>query len=351
MADNTRLSAGTADGVTIATDELTGGEHVQFVKLMSGTLNDDAKIPGDATNGLDVDVTRLPALAAGTNNIGDVDVLTFPPEVHSADFDSGGGTDTTLAFGIAVPASGGAAVIPGSATDGLLVNLGSNNDVTVTGTVDLGATDNAVLDSIDADLTTIIGHVDGIEGLLTTMDADTGNIATSVQLLDDVVFTDDAAFTPGTSKVAAIGAQADETAPDSVDEGDIGALRMTLDRLLKVTSFLETSAIYAAGTACTPKFAVIDNASSGDNTLVAAVTSKKIRVLQAALVATAAVNVRFESGAGGTALTGVINLAANGGFVLPFSPIGWFETASNTLLNLELSGATSVDGVLAYIEV
>ena len=37
-----------------------------------------ALIGGDAANGLDVDVTRLPALAAGTNNIGDVDVLTLP---------------------------------------------------------------------------------------------------------------------------------------------------------------------------------------------------------------------------------------------------------------------------------
>jgi hypothetical protein len=36
-----------------------------------------ALIGGDAANGLDVDVTRLPALAAGTNNIGDVDVLTI----------------------------------------------------------------------------------------------------------------------------------------------------------------------------------------------------------------------------------------------------------------------------------
>jgi hypothetical protein len=58
--------------------------------------------------------------------------------------------------------------------------------------------------------------------------------------------------------------------------------------------------------------------------------------------------VRFESGAGGTALTGQMILAANGGFVLPFSPIGWFETAANTLLNLELAGATTVDGNLMY---
>lgn len=37
-----------------------------------------ALITGDGTNGLDVDVTRLPALPAGSNNIGDVDVLTLP---------------------------------------------------------------------------------------------------------------------------------------------------------------------------------------------------------------------------------------------------------------------------------
>jgi hypothetical protein len=57
-----------------------------------------------------------------------------------------------------------------------------------------------------------------------------GSALTALQLIDDVVFTDDAAFTPGTSKVAAIGLQADETATDSVNEGDVGCPRMTLDR-------------------------------------------------------------------------------------------------------------------------
>src|SRR3990167_8587381 len=52
----------------------------------------------------------------------------------------------------------------GSATDGLTVNLGTNNDVTVTsGTVDLGATDNAVLDAIEVDTTTLAGAVAGTE--------------------------------------------------------------------------------------------------------------------------------------------------------------------------------------------
>jgi hypothetical protein len=47
---------------------------------------------------------------------------------------------------------------------------------------------------------------------------------------------DDAAFTPGTSRVLPVGLQADETATDSVDEGDAGAPRMTLDRKQIVTT-------------------------------------------------------------------------------------------------------------------
>jgi hypothetical protein len=100
-----------------------------------------------------------------------------------------------------------------------------------------------------------------------------------------------------------------------------------------------------------PKFAIIDGATFGHNTLVAAVTGKKIRVLALFAVASAVVTVRFESGAGGTALTGQMVMATGGGIVLPFNPVGWFETAAATLLNMELSGAVSVDGCLVYIEV
>lgn len=48
-------------------------------------------------------------------------------------------------------------------------------------------------------------------------------------------YVDDKAFTPGTSYVTAMGAQADETATDSVDEGDVGGLRMSLRRALMVS--------------------------------------------------------------------------------------------------------------------
>jgi hypothetical protein len=100
------------------------------------------------------------------------------------------------------------------------------------------------------------------------------------------------------------------------------------------------------------KRAKIDGASSGDNTLVAAVTGKKIRVLALSATMTGtAVTIRFESGAGGTALTGQMGPTAGQTITLPFNPVGWFETAAATLLNMELSGAQSVDGVLVYIEV
>jgi len=44
------------------------------------------------------------------------------------------------------------------------------------------------------------------------------------------VFVDDSAFTVAVDSVNVVGYLADETATDSVDEGDVGAARMTLDR-------------------------------------------------------------------------------------------------------------------------
>lgn len=118
-----------------------------------------------------------------------------------------------------------------------------------------------------------------------------------------------------------------------------------------ISAKLATDAIMDNVTALTPKFAAIAASSSGDNTLVAAVASKKIRVLSYTLVAAGAVTCRFEDGAGGTAKTGQMSFGANGGVSVPFNPVGHFETTANTLLNLELGGAVSVAGHLCYVEV
>lgn len=75
MSDNITLNS-MAGGATVATDDCGAGGQVQIIKLAISTDGSATLIPADATNGIDVDVTRLPALPAGTNNIGDVDVLS-----------------------------------------------------------------------------------------------------------------------------------------------------------------------------------------------------------------------------------------------------------------------------------
>lgn len=101
-----------------------------------------------------------------------------------------------------------------------------------------------------------------------------------------------------------------------------------------------------------PKFAIIDAVTNGDNTIVAAVASKKIRVLALHLTMTGTlVTIRFESAAGGTALTGQMQPLAGNSITLPFNPVGWFETVAGDLLNMELGGAQSVDGCLVYVEI
>jgi len=99
------------------------------------------------------------------------------------------------------------------------------------------------------------------------------------------------------------------------------------------------------------KYAAISGATSGNNTLVAAVTARKIRVLSIYFICAAAVDVRFEDGADGTALSGVMSFPANGGIALAHNETGWFETSLATLLNMELGGAVQVSGGLKYQEV
>lgn len=94
---------------------------------------------------------------------------------------------------------------------------------------------------------------------------------------------------------------------------------------------------------------LISAASSGDNTLVTAVAGHKIRVLSYKLVAAGAVTTRFESAAGGTALTGVMSQITGVPNDAPFEREGVLpDTVAGELLNLELGGAVQVSGHLTY---
>lgn len=100
------------------------------------------------------------------------------------------------------------------------------------------------------------------------------------------------------------------------------------------------------------QYKVVDAAGNGDNEIVAAVAGKHIRVVAGSLTMTGtAVTIRFESGAGGTALTGQMTPLQGHTIPMPYCPVGHFQTAKGESLNLELGGAQSVDGWIVYQEV
>jgi hypothetical protein len=97
--------------------------------------------------------------------------------------------------------------------------------------------------------------------------------------------------------------------------------------------------------------------TNGNNTLVSAVASNKIKVFAFSLTvnSTTAVTAIFQSGAGGTELWRVTlqsptNIATGANLAVS-PPAHLFETAAvNTLLNLSLSAAVTVHYSVAYFE-
>lgn len=118
---------------------------------------------------------------------------------------------------------------------------------------------------------------------------------------------------------------------------------------LPVQETPESSQMAMAGTIVTPQYAVINVSSNGDNSIVAAIAGKVIRVLAYTIVADAAVVVKWFSGAGGTAISGGMSFSANGGATPPYCQVGHFQTGVNTALVLNLSGAVGARGHLTYI--
>lgn len=92
MADNVAVSSSAT--YTVATDEVAvggtqGTAQVQFVKLVDGTLNGTAVIPGDATNGLYVQVKDAVSVladgAAFTQSTSKVTPIAFLADDTSTD--------------------------------------------------------------------------------------------------------------------------------------------------------------------------------------------------------------------------------------------------------------------------
>lgn len=101
------------------------------------------------------------------------------------------------------------------------------------------------------------------------------------------------------------------------------------------------------------KNAAINVGSSGDNTIITAVTGKRLAVVGVFLMSDGSVDARFENGVAGDFKTGEQPLEVRDGFVLPLGgpESYWWIGGVNTLLNLELSAAIQVHGCVSYREI
>lgn len=122
-----------------------------------------------------------------------------------------------------------------------------------------------------------------------------------------------------------------------------------------IAAAMQTDAIMNGLTALTPKFAKGNIAASQtDSSIVAAVASKKIRVLCAYAVAGGtATNLTFNSkpAGAGTAISALLANGANGGEILPFSPVGWFETVAGEGLTVTTAAGSTTGLGVVYVEV
>lgn len=285
MADNTTLNLGSG-GDVIATDDIVGVKY-QRVKLVDGTADSTAAIGGDATNGLDVDVTRVsgtvtisgavtnagtfavqesgaaltalqliddavytdgtgtPSKALGiagtdgtnpqiikTDAAGElqVDVLTMPTVTVTGTVtaDTELPAAAALSDNFANPTTSSVAAMdmlwdgvtwdraPGTSADGALVNLGANNDVTVTGTVALGA-GAATIGSLAANQSVNVAQINGVAATMGNGISGTG--VQRVTLASDS--TGQVTLAAGSATIGAL------TANQSVNNAQIGGVAIS----------------------------------------------------------------------------------------------------------------------------
>jgi hypothetical protein len=358
--------------------------HVSGDKLtMAGAVRRDTASSGVSADGdratLNVNANGLlwtvvgAALPAGTNNIGDVDVLTLPALATGSNTIGNIGTITT-------------SITPGTAA----ANLGKAEDAAHTtgdtGVMALAVQRNtAASGAADGDYATLnvdsTGHLWTRVGL--ALPAGTNNIG-DVDVLTVITGTgatnlgkaEDAAHASGDTGVAVWAVRRNTAASGTSADGDYASLNVDTNGLLwtnvgaalpagtnligQIVTRPDVSNASDGSTVLVPKFARLSTASTGNQAIVAAVSGKKIRVLSMNVMATASTNAIWIND--GTAdMHGttsykipldVTGATGAGGFVLPFNQLGWFETAANNRpININLGSANGITAIVTYVEV
>lgn len=122
-----------------------------------------------------------------------------------------------------------------------------------------------------------------------------------------------------------------------------------------ISAALATDVIMNNTAELTPRTAFANiAASTTDGTLVAASGSKRIRITGVVVMTgNRATDITFNSkpSGAGTAITCLFACSANGGFVMPFSPTGWFESSGDEGISVTSSGGSTTGIQCTYIEI
>jgi hypothetical protein len=172
---------------------------------------------------------------------------------------------------------------------------------------------------------------DGTDGLKVNP---SGAALTALQLIDNPVLVDDAAFTPASSSVMMAGFEVDDTSTDSVDEGDAGAARMTADRRV-IVQLGETGAKDVVGGG--------SKTDTTDQSIMAALASNFNYLCWLTVYNASATNT-YATLKDGATTRAIIPLPAYGGAVLNW-PRG-LRSSSNTAWNV--ASGTSVTTAYFY---
>lgn len=95
-----------------------------------------------------------------------------------------------------------------------------------------------------------------------------------------------------------------------------------------------------------------DNAALSDSAdIVAAVSGAKIRVMSAIISMASAGTIKFQSGASTDIMSPITTTANRLIEILPYNPMGWFETVAGEKLNAVLSSAIVTTVAITYVKV
>lgn len=395
MADNVTLDAGSG-GATIKTDD-DGTAHWQYVKVAFGADNTQTRVVSGSAGlpvAIEAGTNAIGKLAANSGvDIGDVDVASIVPGTGATNLgkaeDAAHSTGDTGILGLAVRR---AADTPTSGADGdyeplktdanghLKVEIfdgGDSHTIDGTVTANLSATDNAVLDNIDTNTgygtttgngtaagslrvtvasdTTGVLSVDDNGGALTVDNAGTfatqvdGDALTALQLIDDVVATDDTTtHATGTTKGVNIMAAATPT-DGSVEANDVGMVAMSTDRRLHVDAQIVGQdadiTIADGGNTITVDGTVTANLSATDNTVLDNIQTA-VELIDNAISGTEMqVDVVAALPAGTNAIG---KLAANSGVDIGDVDVTSISAGSNLVGDVGISGARTSGGTTLY---